>query len=94
MHIIYEEQFKNSLYEILAYIAKDKPTAAENFQYTLKEKIEFVAKNPKICRASYYMDDERYRDLIFKGYTIIYKIEDKYLKVLDIFKWVGKTFYA
>ena len=40
-----------------------------------------------MCRQSLYFEDDRYRDLIFKGYTIIYKVEDDTIKVLDIFKW-------
>jgi len=40
-----------------------------------------------MCRKSLYFEDDSYRDLIFKGYTIIYKVEDDMIKVLDIFKW-------
>jgi len=39
-------------------------------------------------RAGYaYFEDKKYRDLIFKGYTIIYKVENNEIKILDIFKW-------
>ena len=92
MTIRYEEQFKNALREISLYIAKDKPTASQNFKKNLKSKIEDILDNPKMYRASYYFDDENYRDLIFKGYTTIYKIDSKedVVSVLDIFKWVDK----
>ena len=40
-----------------------------------------------MCRASIYFEDSRYRDLIFKGYTVIYKVEENEIKILDIFKW-------
>ncbi|MDF1874628.1 hypothetical protein JHD48_02640 [Sulfurimonas sp. SAG-AH-194-I05] len=40
-----------------------------------------------MCRPSIYFEDANYRDLIFKGYTVIYKVEDEEIKVLDIFKW-------
>lgn len=40
-----------------------------------------------MSRKSKYINDENYRDLIFKGYTTIYKIEENQIKILDIFKW-------
>ena len=90
MIIRYEMQFKKSLREISLYIAKDKPTASENFNKDLKVKIEEMAENPRMYRASYYFDNENYRDLTFKGYTTIYKIDSEkdVISILDIFKWV------
>jgi len=38
-------------------------------------------------RKSIYFDDDYYRDFVYKGYTIIYKIEKDFIRVLDIFKW-------
>jgi len=92
MTIRYETQFKKSLREISLYIANDKPTASENFKKDLKSKIEEIVENPKMHRASYYFDDENYRDLIFKGYTTIYKIDSEkdMISILDIFKWVKR----
>ena len=40
-----------------------------------------------MCRPSIYFKDIKYRDLIFKGYTVIYKVEEDEIKILDIFKW-------
>jgi plasmid stabilization system protein ParE len=92
MNIRYEEQFKNALLSISSYIAKDKPSASYDFKRALKSKIEDIPHNPKMYRKSYYFDDENYRDLTFKGYTIVYKIEQgkNYISILDIFKWVKK----
>ncbi len=40
-------------------------------------------------RQSYYYKDEKIKDLIFKGYTIPYLIdnEEKVIVILDIFKY-------
>ena len=43
-----------------------------------------------MCRQSIYFEDKRYRDLTFKGYTVIYKVEEDMIKILDIFKWQAK----
>jgi len=90
MKIVYEEQFKNSLKSIMKFIANDKTSASIAFKKELKFKFELLLDNPKMYRASIYFDNEAYRDMIYKGYTIIYKIERNTIKVLDIFKWVDK----
>lgn len=92
MQIVYEDQFKHALQEIIHYIAKDKVSASTQFKKELKNTIEDMTDNPKMYRASYYFDDESYRDLTFKGYTVIYKIVEieETIKVLDIFKWTDR----
>lgn len=72
---------------IILFIASDKPSAAVRFYIKLNEKLETLPDNPKRCRKSIYRKDENYRDLIFDGYTIIYKISKNTITVLDIFKW-------
>ena len=74
---------------IITFISKDKKSSAIKFKNDLKEKIELLKISPSMCRSK-YINDERYRDLIFKGYTTIYKIEENQIKVLDIFKWIDK----
>lgn len=41
-------------------------------------------------RKSFYGTDDKYRDMIYKGYTITYKVEKDSIKVLDIFKWQNR----
>jgi len=53
----------------------------------LNSKIKTLKKFPKMYRKSVYFDDENYRDLIHKGYTVVYKIEKERIIILDIFKW-------
>jgi len=90
MKIVYEEQFKSALSSIIEHISKDKPNASGIFKKELKSKFELLLSNPKMCRVSIYFNDKAYRDMIYKGYTIIYKIEDDTIKVLDIFKWIDR----
>ena len=87
MQIIYEESFSKSLLSILTFISKDKKSSAIKFKNNLKEKTELLKLSPLMCRKSKYINNKNYRDLIFKGYTTIYKIEEEQIKVLDIFKW-------
>ncbi len=87
MKIVIEHSFSQPLLQILSTIAEDKKSAAIKFNKELKEKLNLLKNSPYMCRKSLYFEDDRYRDLIFKGYTIIYKVEDDMIKVLDIFKW-------
>jgi len=88
--IIKKRKFLNSLQNIILYIADDKPTAAVNFYLDLNKKIETLTDNPKRCRKSFYYKDENYRDMIFEGYTVVYKISKDEITILDIFKWQKK----
>lgn len=92
MQIVYEESFSKSLLNILAFISKDKKSAAIKFKNNLKEKIELLRVSPFMCEKSKYINCENYRDLIFKGYTTIYRIEENKIKVLEIFKWEDRYF--
>ena len=73
MKIIRSRKFLNKLKNILAYIAKDKITAAKRFRHELNEKINNLTHFPYKYRKSYYFNNENIRDMIFKGYMIIYK---------------------
>src|SRR3989338_8910186 len=82
------KQFKQSEVSII----KDKKSAAIKFKSNLKEKIELLRVSPFMCEKSKYINNDNYRDLIFKGYTTIYKIEENQIKVLEIFKWEDRPF--
>jgi len=92
MKLIKTREYLLSLQSIMQYIAKDNKSAALNFRTQLNKKLKGIKDNPKMYRQSLYHNDETYRDLTFKGYTTIYKIDetDMTIKVLDIFKWVNR----
>jgi plasmid stabilization system protein ParE len=90
MIIIRGIRFDIQLFSILRYIAKDKKSAAIDFESELNHKIKDLLHFPLKYRASFYIEDEAYRDLIYKGYTIIYKVEKEKILMLEIFKWQNK----
>jgi plasmid stabilization system protein ParE len=85
--ILKKRKFLKNFSQIFEYIAKDKPFSAKNFKKSLYDKFENLKIFPKMYRKSIYIDDENYRDLIHTGYTVIYKIENDKIIILDIFKW-------
>jgi len=80
--------FEEKLDSLLEIIITDKPQSALVFLIELEKKCESICESPMIYRVSYYADDETIRDLIFKGYTIPYKIrlDDSSVILLSIFK--------
>lgn len=80
--------FEEKLDILLEIIIADKPQSALSFLNELEKKCEAICDNPMLYRASYYAEDETIRDLVFKGYTIPYKIDldDKCIILLSIFK--------
>ena len=83
---LYIEQIKG----IVRFIAKDKISPAIKFEKELNKKLHELKKFPYLYRPSYYFEDEAYRDLVYMGYTIIYKVEADKILVLEIFKWVDR----
>ena len=77
--------FKMQLTYILKYIAKDKITAMQNFRKELNKLIIDLPNMPYKYRKSYYYDDKNVRDMVYKGYTVIYKIYDNYILIVEIF---------
>lgn len=84
MKIRFEESFINSLALKLEYIAKENPQVARKFKNELILSCKDILHMPYKYRKSIYHDDENVRDLIFKGYTIIYMIEDEQVSVFAI----------
>ncbi|MGM0623646.1 MAG: type II toxin-antitoxin system RelE/ParE family toxin [Campylobacterota bacterium] len=87
MTIIHKPTFSKQLKEILEYIAQDKPSASMKFKNDLKESINLLPSNPIMYRESIYFNDKNIRDMIHKGYTIIYRIRPikQEIEILRIF---------
>lgn len=75
MKVSFTEDFGLQLREQVKYIAKDKPIAARKFKKDLLKNIKKDLVNPFHFKKSIYFKDEKYRDYVFKGYTIIIRIE-------------------
>ncbi|MFK5975264.1 MAG: type II toxin-antitoxin system RelE/ParE family toxin [Sulfurovum sp.] len=87
MQISKLKRYKNQLTIILKHIAKDKISASEKFYNDLNELINAIPNFPFKYRKSIYFNNENIRDMTFKGYTIIYRINNKkdLIEVIRIF---------
>jgi plasmid stabilization system protein ParE len=85
--ILLEPQAINDLRAIYRFIAQnDSPKKAEKFLGRLKEKIQALGFMPYKHRKSMYHEDETIRDMIFKGYTVVYHVGKSTIHVVAVFR--------
>ena len=86
MNFEFDDRFIKALNDIESFIALDNLERAEKFKNDIIDKISSLDFMPKRCRKSTLANDESVRDLIFKGYIIVFKIQNDTIKVLYIYK--------
>lgn len=86
MSFEFDDRFIKALNDIESFIALDSLERAEKFKNDIIDKISSLDFMPKRCRKSTLANDESIRDLIFKGYIIVFKIQNDTIKVLYIYK--------
>jgi len=82
MKITKNSTFNKELKEILYYIASDNKNAAKSFKNALISKINDLVFMPYKFRKSIYHEDNTLRDLVFKGYVVVYKIDEKETRII------------
>lgn len=85
--IIVEPEALADLKNIYRYISEqDSTTKASKFISELHISIQSLDEMPYRCRESLYIDDKDVRDLIYKKYTIVFKIIDDKIHILTVFR--------
>ena len=92
MKIIALSEFQLELDDILSHIEKDSIAKALNFNDELESKINSIVDFPYKNRKSIYFNKKENRDMIFKGYTITYHIDEinKQIVLLGIKKYKNR----
>ena len=84
MKIIWSPLAVNRASEIADYIAQDKPSAAQRWVNEVFTKVEQLKSSPQIGRVVPEISDNKFRELIYGNYRIIYRIEIKQISILTI----------
>jgi plasmid stabilization system protein ParE len=90
MKIVFKDSFLNRLEIQLKYISKDSPERAMRFRIELLAKIKGIPARPLSYRKSVYFDDASIRDLVFKGYTIVFRINSDRIEVFGFVKYQNR----
>jgi plasmid stabilization system protein ParE len=86
-NIIVEPEAIHDLLNIKSYITNQDTKAKANiFIFELKKTIKTLDEMPQRCRISLYTKSSNTHDIIYKGYTIVYKIIDDNVHILTIFR--------
>lgn len=80
-------EFQKELDDILDFIALDSLERSISFNRQLQEQISKIPDMPYKNRKSIYFDSDQIRDLIFKGYTITYFIDEDKIVIFGILKY-------
>ena len=84
MKIIWSPLAIDKASEIAEYIAQDKPSAAEKWINTVFSKVARLESSPEIGRVVPEIRNDRFRELIYRNYRIIYHIEKTQISILTI----------
>lgn len=85
--VIIEPEAQEDLQSIFDYIASnDSVTKARNFLEELESSINRLSHMPQRCRNSFYIEDGKTKDLIYKGYTICYYISEMSVHIVAVFR--------
>jgi len=72
------------LKDICQYIAQDSPYYAKIFNDRIFEMVEHLETFPNMGRSVPESDDTNVREIIYKGYRIIYQVRNDYLEIITI----------
>ncbi|TAJ06665.1 type II toxin-antitoxin system RelE/ParE family toxin [Marinilabiliaceae bacterium JC017] len=87
MKIIFKDSFIFRLENQIEFITMDSPARARKFKSDLIRKLKTITQNPYQYRKSIYFEDDNIRDLIFKGYTIAFRINSEIIEVFGFLKY-------
>ena len=88
MKIDIQDSFSEKLAEVVEFISKDKPKAARKFKADLLKKVKALPQYPLQFKRSIYFEKDTIRDMVFKGYTVVYKVDvdNKLILVFGLIK--------
>ncbi|MDD5211460.1 MAG: type II toxin-antitoxin system RelE/ParE family toxin [Sulfuricurvum sp.] len=89
MRVRKSNRFKNELKQIVKFIGESNPKNAERFYYVLMDRLDSLVDHPRKGRST----ENGGREMIYKGYTIPYLIDEENIVILGIFnqnEWSNK----
>ncbi len=87
MRIVYKDTFLIRLEDQIEFISLDSIKRARKFKSDLLNRIKEIPSNPYQYRKSIYFQQDDIRDLIFKGYTIVFRITQMRIEVFGFVKY-------
>ena len=86
MKVIWSKESLDRLIEIEEFIAEDHSEKAAEFTDFIVSKSFLVEENPRIGRMVPEFSDPEIRELIIKGYRLVYRIGKARIDILTVFE--------
>jgi len=86
MKVSWSPESLNRLIEIEAFIAEDNASKAIEFTDYIVSKSSIIMENPEIGRVVPEFSDPKLRELIIKGYRLVYRIVENHIEILTVFE--------
>ena len=87
MKILFTPSASRQFLDALAYIHKDKPSAAVNFRQKAEQAISRLAQHPDSGRRLPEFPDLPYREVIVAPYRFFYRVKDENVWIVAV--WHG-----
>ncbi|MCK4543128.1 MAG: type II toxin-antitoxin system RelE/ParE family toxin [Spirochaetales bacterium] len=86
MKVIWTDEALERMSEIDEFISRDSPLKAEEFIDFLISQEEIISQNPEIGRVVPELSNSGIRELIIKGYRLVYRIMSHRIEILTVFE--------
>jgi len=86
MKVIWSKEALQRLIEIEAFIAEDNTAKAIEFTDYLVDQSLMIEENPKIGRVVPEFNDNNIRELLIKGYRMVYRLSEGRINILTVFE--------
>ena len=86
MKLRWTRQAELQLVEIGHFIARDKPDAARRWVEALRRRAAEAAERPLVGRMVPELDREDIREVIVRGYRIVYRVGEEVVEILTVFE--------
>ena len=87
MKIVYKLTFADRLESHIDYLAKYNVKSAKKFHSELIKRIKQISHNPYRYRKSVYFNDKSIRDLVFKGCTVVFRINNDVIEIFGFARY-------
>ena len=85
MKVEFSEYFNQELVELKAFISRDSEFYAENFILSLRASLQKLERFPAAGRKVPGIKDPLVREIVYRDYRIIYRLETERIIVLFLF---------
>jgi toxin ParE1/3/4 len=87
--IVWSPSSRDDLQDIVRFIARDNPRRAESFTYELMSKTDILEQHPESGRRVPEHGDPRIREIVFRPYRIVYRVNNEQTLIEIARVWHG-----